>query len=101
MAGSTIRVGQGVRPRVGEGQQVAVPLGHPPGRAGLVQLRADRLRAETRVEEGRQIVGRIGDAEPLHEGIEEGLPSQHAQGGGVGVYGGADHGVGHSARLGP
>ena len=103
MAGSGVRMGQTVRAGVGEGQQVAVALRHPPGRAGLHQSPLHRADAETGVEIGLEVLLRIGNGEPVRrdEGVEEGLAAQFGERRGIGVCRGADHGFGHSARLGP
>lgn len=97
MARSGVGVGQGVGTGVRERVQRTVFLGHPPGGPWLLQPGAEDLGGEVLVEVRGQIRGRVGDAEPGHERVDEGLAPERAEGLGVGVGGGADPGVGHGA----
>ena len=78
-------MGQAVGTDVGEGQQFAVPLGHPPFGARLGQFPDGGGDAEVALQIGFQILGGIGNRKAVlgDEGVDEGLAAEGGQGLGV------------------
>ena len=90
---------QAAAARVGEPQNLAIPLGDPIVMIGIGQAGACGRLAEGLIQKPRQILRWIGNAEPGHEGFDEGGPTEHSQCGRIVGRGGADGESGHDGGI--